>query len=248
MTEIRICHLYPELMNLYGDRGNVIALAQRCRWHGLEVEVVPVGLDEKPVLADFDIIFMGGGQDREQALICRDFEACKGRSLAEAVEDGAAVLAICGAYQLMGRYYMTSGGDRMPGLNIFEAWTEAGPRRLIGNAVVETDLFGEMATIVGFENHSGRTFLDRDAHPLGRVVRGYGNNGSDTTEGIVHKNAIGTYLHGSVLPKNPRLTDWLIRQALIRRNMPAELRDLNDRMEDLAHQAAIRRSGNYLGV
>lgn len=226
----------------------MIALAQRCRWHGLEVEVVPVGLGEVPTLAEFDIIFMGGGQDREQALICQDFEDCKGRSLDEAVRDGVSVLAVCGAYQLMGRCYITADGREMPGLGIFDAWTEAGQTRLIGNAVLETDLFGAVSTIVGFENHSGRTFLGPKAHPLGRVIRGYGNNGSDGSEGIILHSAIGTYLHGSVLPKNPRLTDYLIKQALIRRDGSAPLLELDDRLEERAHQAAVRRSASKLGV
>ncbi len=240
---VRLCHLYPDLMNLYGDRGNVIALAQRCRWRGLGVEVTAVGLGDRPELAAYDIVFMGGGQDREQELICHDFETVKGHSLGEAVEDGVALLAICGAYQLLGRYYLTSAGVQMPGLGILDAWTEAGRRRMIGNAVVESDLFTPPRTLVGFENHSGRTHLGSKARPLGRVLKGYGNNGEDGQEGLVYRNSVGTYLHGSVLPKNPWLTDWLIERALRRRYGEAALRPLDDRLEEVAHRAAVRRAG-----
>lgn len=244
---LRIAHLYPDLMNLYGDRGNVIALQRRCQWHGVGVEVVPVGMGDRPALIDFDIIFMGGGQDREQALICRDFEAVKGTSLAAAVEDGVAVLAVCGGFQLMGRHYLTRDGQRLPGLGILDAWTEAGQRRMIGNIVVESELDGQRRSIVGFENHSGRTYLGGGVRPLGRVVVGMGNNGEDGTEGLVHKHTIGTYLHGALLPKNPWLADWIIARALERRYGAAELRALDDALERRAHLAAVKRAEQTRG-
>jgi len=240
---ITLCHLYPTMMNLYGDRGNVLTLEQRCRWHGLEPQVVSVELEEKVDFTRFDIICIGGGQDREQMLIYQDFEQVKGQALQEAVEDHAVLVAICGGYQLMGQYYTTGAGERLPGLSIFDAWTEAGTDRLIGNVVIETKLLGQPQTLVGFENHSGRTFLGPKAVPLGQVRKGHGNNGNDSSEGIVYKNSIGTYLHGSMLPKNPDLADWLIARAVERRYGKVELQPLNNELEERAHDAVLRRFG-----
>lgn len=241
---IRICHLYPDMMNIYGDRGNVIALAQRARWHGLEPEVSAATLGEKVEFTGYDILVIGGGQDREQRLICADFAQVKGSSLAEAVQDGVALLAVCGGYQLMGRYYQTGTGEVLPGLGIFDAWTEASPDRMIGNEVIETELFGAPRTIVGFENHSGKTFLGPAARPLGKVLKGFGNNGQDKQEGVVYRSAVGTYLHGSVLPKNPHLADWLLSRALDRRyGGQVSLRTLDDELEQKAHAAAVQRVG-----
>jgi len=242
MPKIRVCNLYPEVLNIYGDRGNTIAVVQRARWHGLEVEVTDVTLGDRVDFRQFDILLIGGGQDREQRLIVEDFTRVKGSSLHEAVLDGLVVLAICGAYQLMGRYYQTADGEQLPGLSIFDAWTEAGPTRMVGNVVVETELFGEPRTLVGFENHSGRTFLGPTARPLGRVLKGHGNNGQDGREGVVYRNAIGSYLHGSLLPKNPHLTDWLLQRALDRRyGGEVQLGRLDDTIEERAHAAMVRR-------
>lgn len=240
---VTICHLYPDMMNLYGDRGNILTLEQRCRWHGLEPKLVDVFVGEKVDFTQFDLICIGGGQDREQKLICHDFEQVKGHALQEAVEDGVGLLAVCGGYQLMGHYYTTGAGERLPGLSIFDVWTEAGTTRMIGNVVIETSLFGPQQTLVGFENHSGRTFLGPQATPLGRVHKGNGNNGSDRTEGVVYKNSIGTYLHGSMLPKNPFLTDWLINRAVQRRHSSFQLKPLDNQLEERAHQAVLRRFG-----
>lgn len=240
---VTICHLYPDMMNLYGDRGNILTLEQRCRWHGLEPTVAYVSVGEKVDFTQFDLICIGGGQDREQKLICRDFEQVKGQALQEAVEDGVGLLAVCGGYQLMGQYYTTGAGERLPGLSIFDVWTEAGTTRMIGNVVMETSLFGPLRTLVGFENHSGRTFLGPQATALGRVQKGNGNNGSDRTEGVVYKNSIGTYLHGSMLPKNPFLTDWLINRAVKRRYSSFQLRPLDNQLEERAHQAVLKRFG-----
>ncbi len=238
---LSICHLYPDLMNLYGDRGNVIALVRRCEWRGIGVTVTPVGLGEKTDLARFDILFMGGGQDKEQRLICDDFQKVKGTALAEAVEDGAALLAICGGYQLLGHYYETGAGERLPGVGLIDVETRAGKRRMIGNVVVTSTLDGGRPhTLVGFENHSGRTYLGSRVHPLGHVCLGYGNNGEDGCEGVVYRNVIGTYLHGSLLPKNPWLADWLTRRALARRyGAGTGLGELDDGPEAAAHAAAI---------
>lgn len=239
---IRILSLYPEILNIYGDRGNLITLVQRARWHGLEPVVTEASAGEVVDFRRYDLVAIGGGQDREQKLIAADFKDAKGPSLAEAVREGVAVLAVCGAYQLMGKYYRTAQGEEIPGLGIFDAWTEAGPRRMTGDVVVETDLLGGTRTLVGFENHSGRTFLGPSARPLGRVLRGHGNNGEDGYEGIVHRSAIGTYLHGSLLPKNPHLADWLLQRALdYRYGGSVRLGRLDDEIEERAHRAMVRR-------
>lgn len=238
---LRICHLYPELMNLYGDRGNIIALVKRMEWHGLDpvVERVSVGQDD---LERYDLIFMGGGQDREQKQICVDFSRVKGGPLRDAVESGVPLLAICGGYQLVGKYYRAGTGEVMDGAGVLDAWTEAGNTRFIGNVVVESDLAGSRQTLVGFENHSGKTYLGPGVRPLGRVICGFGNNGADGFEGAVYKNAVGTYLHGSVLPKNPWLADWLISRALERRFGERLEGALDDSIEQAAHAAAIKRA------
>jgi len=242
-VRLRLLHLYPDVMNLYGDRGNVIALVRRCQWHGVACEVTEASIGVAADIPAFDIVFMGGGQDREQRLIAADFLQAKGPALREAIAGGAVVLAICGAYQLLGRYYRTGGGDTIEGLGVMDAWTEAGPRRFIGNVVVRSELSGVPRTLVGFENHSGRTFLGADLAPLGRILRGFGNNGADRHEGAVIGNCIGTYLHGSLLPKNPWLGDLLIERALRRRHGDVTLGELDDRLEALAHSAAMRRAG-----
>jgi len=240
---IRICHLYPELMNLYGDRGNVIALVRRAQWHGLQPVVEEVSLGTPLDPSAQDIIFIGGGQDREQRIICKDFSRVKGESIKEAVALGVSFLAICGGYQLLGKYYRTSAGEVLEGLGVLDAWTEAGTKRMIGNVVVESTLSGMPRTVVGFENHSGRTYLGEGARPFGRVLSGYGNNGQDGYEGAVVGNVIGTYLHGSLLPKNPWVADWLISKALERRyGEPLKEGELDDSIERIAHEAAIRRA------
>lgn len=241
---IHIGWLYPEYMNLYGDRGNIIVLTQRCRWHGLEPEVTQVRMGEAADFARFDLVVIGGGQDREQALIARDFVQGKAPSLADAIEDGLAVLAVCGGYQMLGKYFKTQAGELIRMSGILDLWTEAGRERMIGNCIIESDIFGETRTIVGFENHSGRTYLGKGLRPLGRVVKGHGNNGSDRTEGVVYRNTVGTYLHGSVLPKNPHLADWLIQRALDRRyGGQVKIGHLNDDLEMRAHEAIITRFG-----
>ncbi|HEY3314614.1 MAG TPA: glutamine amidotransferase [Bacillota bacterium] len=240
--QIRICHLYPDLMNMYGDRGNVIALRRRAEWHGLDPIVDEVSLDDRPDFLGYDIVFIGGGQDREQRLICLDFQRVKGSALAEAVEDAVALLAICGGYQLLGQYYQTANGEQVPGIGVLDLWTVAGKKRLIGNVIVETDAFGPLTTVVGFENHSGQTYLGQGLKEMGRVVLGYGNNGEDGGEGVVYRNTIGTYLHGSLLPKNPAITDHLLKQGLLRRYGQADLRPLDNSIETRAHEAAIRRA------
>ncbi len=238
---LAIAHLYPEWMNLYGDRGNVIALAQRARWHGLEVEVRQVQLTDR-LDSEWDLMFVGGGQDREQLAICRDLETDKGPVLKELVGEGRVILSVCGGYQLLGQYFRTGTGAVLPGINLIDAYTVAGDRRCIGDVIVESDISGGPRTLVGFENHSGKTYLGPGAQPLGKVLFGNGNNAEDGGEGAVQGTAYGTYLHGSLLPKNPWFADHLIRQALQRRYGPeAELTPLDDSAEERAHQAIIDR-------
>jgi CobQ-like glutamine amidotransferase family enzyme len=236
-----VAHLYPELMGIYGDRGNVLALARRASWHGHEVAVRHLLRGERPDLTAVDVLVLGGGQDKEQALVCEDLQGPLGRELRAVIEDGLVVLAICGGYQLLGHYYQPHRGDRLPGLSVFDACTVAGPERFIGNVVVSSPLLPAGAqTLVGFENHSGLTCLGPGCRPLGTVLRGKGNNGRDGTEGAVYRNCFGTYLHGPVLPKNPQLVDHLLTLALQRRYGSASLRRLDDRLELAAHRAAVR--------
>ena len=236
---LTICWLYGAAMNIYGDRGNVIALAERCRWRGIDAEVVEVGVGEPLEAGRYDIFFWGGGQDREQIAASADIQGAKGETLAREVEDGAPLLAVCGGYQLLGRYYRPHDAPELPGIGIFDAWTEAGPERFIGNVVVESP---ELGQLVGFENHSGLTWLGAGAEPLGRVVVGKGNNGQDGLEGCRYRHAIGCYLHGALLPKNPQVTDYLIRAALQRRYGVVELAPLDDSLEQTAHSTAMERA------
>jgi len=242
--EIRIGWLYPEYMNLYGDRGNIIVLERRARWHGLDPVITQVRLGETADFSQFDLLMMGGGQDREQSLIAEDFMTVKGASLGQAIHDGLVVLAVCGGFQMLGRYFRTRTGETIQFTGILDLWTEGSDERLIGNCIIESDIFGETRTIVGFENHSGKTYLGKGLRPLGRVIKGYGNNGADMTEGVLFKNTVGTYLHGSILPKNPHLADWLLQRALDRRYGGQVKRGtLEDDLEMRAHQAIIDRFG-----
>lgn len=241
---IHIGWLYPEYMNLYGDRGNIIVLEQRSRWHGLDPIITKVTLGQTADFHQFDLLMMGGGQDREQSLIASDFMSVKGSSLGEAIHDGLAVLAVCGGFQMLGKYFKTHKGETLRYTGILDLWTEGSSDRLIGNAIVKSDLFGPDRTLVGFENHSGKTYLGSGVRPLAKVVKGHGNNGKDQTEGVLFKNCVGTYLHGSILPKNPHLADWLIARAVERRHgTDVKLLTLPDELEERAHQAIIQRFG-----
>lgn len=229
-------------MNIYGDRGNIIALTRRAQWAGVEVEVRNLALGQTLDPREYDILFVGGGQDREQSLIADDLQKVKGGSIVEAVEDGAVVLAVCGGYQLLGKYFKTGEDVVLPGIGLFDAWTVAGNRRCIGDAVVECSFTGERRTLVGFENHSGKTYLGPAARPIGKVLHGFGNNAEDGFEGAVYKNAYGTYLHGSILPKNAWLTDHLIASALRRRyGQNIVLPPVDAGLEERAHRAVIAR-------
>lgn len=229
--------LYASTMNIYGDRGNVIALQRRAEWRGIPVEVREIGIAE-PIPRDVDCFFWGGGQDQEQIAVSDDLRGEKGRVLREAVEGGAALLAVCGGYQLLGHEYRPHDAAVLPGIGLIDAVSTAGPERFIGNVVIESQ-WGEL---VGFENHSGLTTLGPGVSPMGRVRVGRGNNGRDGTEGAIYRNAVGCYLHGSLLPKNPVLTDWLIARGLERRHGAVELDLLADDREMAAHASAVDRA------
>jgi len=230
--------LYGTKMNIYGDRGNVLAISQRARWRNIDVDVREIGFGE-PIPAEVDIFFWGGGQDQEQVAVSRDMQGEKADQLREAIDNGAAMLAICGGYQLLGHEYRPHNGEALPGIGLFDATSTAGPERFIGNVVVKTPRWG---TLVGFENHSGLTHLGDGVEPLGTIEVGRGNNGKDGTEGAIYRNAIGCYLHGALLPKNPTLTDWLIEAGLTRRYGTAEVIPLNDELERHAHATALARA------
>jgi CobQ-like glutamine amidotransferase family enzyme len=236
--------LYPDLMNIYGDRGNILTLLKRAEWHGYDAHVRELQRGPVEDMEDIDVFFFGGGQDREQALIYDDLREHKQQGLRRAVEDGAQVLAVCGGYQLLGHYYQTADSERYDGIGLLDVTTQAGKKRFIGDVVVEASIDTlTPRTLVGFENHSGRTFLGAGARPLGKVLHGKGNNGSDRTEGAVQGGIIGTYLHGSLLPKNPQLADYVIGKALRRRSgAAAELSQLDDSEELAAHGWILRRA------
>jgi CobQ-like glutamine amidotransferase family enzyme len=229
-------------MSVYGDRGNVLTLVRRAGWRGIDIEVRELSIGDTLDPHESDLIFFGGGQDREQAVVSPDFLEQKGAAVRLAVEDGAALLSVCGGYQLLGQSYTTIDGQELPGAGLFDVRSVPGSKRHIGNVLIETDLDGQARTLVGFENHSGRTYLSRGVQPLGRPVVGAGNNGEDGTEGAVYRNAIGCYLHGSLLPKNPWLADWLLAAALRHRTgEPVSLMPLDDRLEEQAHQSVAAR-------
>lgn len=243
--ELRLLALYPEQMNIYADRGNILFLQRRCEWRGIGFSYAAAGPGAAIDPAAHDLFYLGGGQDRDQRAVAADMVASKREALGAAVDDGAVLLAVCGGYQLLGHSYQLDE-ERLPGLGLVDLETVREPgERLIGNVAIEADLGGGQRTIAGFENHGGRTYLGADATPLGRVLEGFGNNGKDGLEGVRRGNLIGTYLHGPLLPKNPWLADHLIALGLERRygNKP-ELDPLDDRLElaaqDCAHQAALR--------
>jgi CobQ-like glutamine amidotransferase family enzyme len=238
--ELRLISLYPEQMNIYADRGNVIFLQRRCEWRGIDFRYAAVGIGAEFDPAEHDLIYIGGGQDRDQRAVAADLLASKREAITAALEGGAALLAVCGGYQLLGHSYEL-GAERIPGLGLADLRTVREPgERLIGNVTVEVDLGGGPRVLAGFENHGGRTYLGERAEPLGRVLRGHGNNGADGYEGVRFGNVIGTYLHGPLLPKNAWLADHLIELALARRSGGGEqpLEPLDDRLEQAAHEGA----------
>jgi CobQ-like glutamine amidotransferase family enzyme len=243
-VKIRVGHLYPEYLNIYADRGNIAVLARRAALRGHELDVTAISIGDEVRPGGHDLFYIGGGQDREQALIAPDLVA-KGPAVEAAVADGAALLAVCGGYQLLGRGYLGRHGDSMPGIGLFPHETVAGEKRMIGDVLLECELEpGERRTIAGFENHAGRTRLDAGAVPLGRVVAGFGNDGESGYEGVRVGRALGTYLHGPLLPRNPWLADWLLAQALAHATggQPPELAPLPDRLEAEAHRVSAQRA------
>ena len=240
---IRICHLYPDILNLYGDRGNTIALERRCAWRGIGCEVVELGAGQDADFEGFDLFFIGGGQDFDQHALMDDFGIGRAGSKAErlraAIEADVPVLAICGGYQLLGEHYVGADGARLEFLGVLPAYTEAGEGRLIGNIVFSADALDGAPDVVGFENHAGRTWLREGATPLGHVRCGHGNNGEDGTEGVAYRKVIATYSHGPLLPKNPAIADELLCRALARRGLVPELEPVDDALETRAHDAAI---------
>ena len=233
--------LYPDLMNIYGDRGNIQTLVERARWRGFDARVLELRKGETAGIEDVDVFFFGGGQDREQALVYEDLLEHKAVPLARAIAGGAAALTVCGGYQLLGRYYVTAEGENLPGIGLIDVRTEAGGVRCIGNVVVDAPGLGiDPPTLVGFENHSGRTYLGDGVEALGRVRSGSGNNGEDGLEGAVVGNIFGTYLHGSLLPKNPHLADLISLRGLQRRGISA-LAPLADGLELEAHRLIVER-------
>jgi lipid II isoglutaminyl synthase (glutamine-hydrolysing) len=245
MPQITVYHLYPDHLNLYGDRGNVLALLRRARWHGLSARLVPVRPGYKTCLKQCDILFMGGGQDTEQKMVCRDFQGRR-LELIDYIQQGMVILAICGSFQLLGRSYTAADGEEIPGMDLFNFHTDAGQKRMIGDIVTRCTFISPTRTLVGFENHSGRTILGPNLQPLGSVVKGYGNNGSDRTEGMIYKNVIGTYLHGALLPKNPWLADYLLQKALQYQGLNYRLPKMDNTLEDEAHQFIIHRCRSLL--
>jgi CobQ-like glutamine amidotransferase family enzyme len=242
---LRVCALYPELLNIYADRGNLLLLQRRCAWRGLGFELTSASLGDRVDPDAHDLFYLGGGQDRDQALCARDLVETKRDALHAAADRGAAILAVCGGYQLLGHSYAL-GDEELPGAGLVDLRTvrEDGPR-LIGNVAIEVDLpaagaAGGRRVLAGFENHGGRTYLGSAAQPLGRVLKGHGNTGASGSEGVRRDNVIGTYLHGPLLPKNAWFADWLIATALA---VEEPLEPLDDRLEDAAHAAARRAAG-----
>lgn len=242
--KLNIAHLYPDLLNLYGDRGNIQCFRKRLEWRGIDVEVTQYLQGDTIDFSDIDIVLLGGGSDREQEIVCKELLKLKD-DFKTYVEDGGVVLAVCGGYQLLGNYYMTKT-SRIEGLGILDIYTEWKPKRLIRNIILNSDLF--KTPIVGFENHGGRTYIGKH-QPLGKVFFGLGNTGKGDYEGVVYKNVIATYLHGPLLPKNPEVCDYLLTKALERRyKTDIKLEPLDDSMEHAANSYIVDRYSDKKNV
>lgn len=238
-TSIRVIHLYPELLNLYGDSGNILVLRRRMEWRGITCEVREVHVDERPSFVGADIVFIGGGSDREQKIVC-DRLLEEQSQLRSYVEDGGVVLAVCGGYQLLGHSYLM-GDEEVPGLSLVDLYTDRGSPRLVGNIAVRSRIATQ--PIVGFENHGGRTHLGSSVEPLGEVLVGQGNDGKTGYEGCLYRNVVGTYVHGPLLPKNPGVADWIIARALERQG-GVDLAPLDDTVELEANRVMLDRLMN----
>ena len=239
--ELNICHLYPDVLNLYGDRGNILCMRRRMEWRGIRCSVTEVPLGVQDDLSGYDLFFIGGGQDFEQQVLLEDLHRGKDREIRAAIEDGMTFLTICGGYQMLGSYYETHDGQRCDFVGALDLCTIGAKTRMIGNYMFRVPEALGGFTVVGFENHSGKTRLGPGVEPLGTVLAGFGNNGEDGTEGAHCKNVFGTYSHGPLLPKNPAFADLLILTALKRKYGSAELSPLDDTLEKAAHDEMCRR-------
>ena len=233
--ELKICHMYPDVLNLYGDRGNVMCMTRRLQWRGIEASVTKLPIGAGKSLSGFDLVFIGGGQDFEQQVLLEDLHRGKDREIISAIEDGVTFLTICGGFQMLGSYYETYDGKRCDFIGALDLCTIGSKTRMIGNYKFRCGPDAGGSVVVGFENHSGKTRLGSGVSPLGTVLAGYGNNGEDKTEGVHYKNVFGTYSHGPLLPKNPEFCDFLLKTALERKYGRAELEPLDDRAELFAH-------------
>ena len=241
--ELKICHMYPDVLNLYGDGGNIICMKKRLSWRGIDASVTKLPIGESAGLADFDIVFIGGGQDFEQEVLLDDLHRGKDKEIISAIEDGVVFLTICGGYQMMGSYYETYDGKRCDFIGAVDLYTVGSKQRMIGNYKFRCADDNGGSVVVGFENHSGKTYLGAGAKPLGSVIAGFGNNGEDGTEGVRRKNLFGCYCHGPMLPKNPAFCDLLLQTALERRYGAVTLDPLDDRAELAAHDEMCARLG-----
>ncbi|MGB9883341.1 MAG: type 1 glutamine amidotransferase [Microgenomates group bacterium] len=242
--KIIIGWLYPDLMSTYGDRGNVIALNYRLKSRGIKNEILPISINDDPELVLIaDLLFMGGAQDKQQEIVNKDLIENKGIFLKRKIEEETPGLYVCGAYQFLGKYYKAADGKVIAGLGIFDLYTESPgikAKRLIGDLIVQSPLFKDKK-LVGFENHTGRTFLGKNVSPFAYVLKGYGNNETEKTEGMIYKNSLGTYMHGPILPKNPEITDWLIKKAVeIKYQKKVKLKRLNDEIENKAREKILK--------
>lgn len=234
--ELTLAYLYPKLLNIYGDRGNVLTLLRRCEIRNIKLQISTFEIGEN-INKDYDVYFIGGGQDEQQIAVSEDIQTKK-TDIIRAIENNAVMLAVCGGYQLLGKYYRAHDGNEIKGIEALDLYTVAGNKRMIGNVIAKEIQSGN--TIVGFENHSGKTFLGKDLSPLAKILQGAGNNGEDGHEGVRYKNVFGTYLHGSLLPKNPYLADKIISLALEKKGFDPKLSLLDDELELFAHQKALK--------
>ena len=237
--ELNICHLYPDILNLYGDRGNVLCMRKRLLWRGIDANVEEVSIGQKLEASKYDLLFIGGGQDFEQEVLLPDLRGEKTQELISAIEDGLPVLAICGGYQMLGQYYKTWDGVQCDFTGALNLYTVGSKQRMIGNYMYTCDELG--TTVVGFENHSGKTYLGDGVKPIGKVLAGFGNNGEDGFEGARYKNVFATYSHGCLLPKNPQVADFMLKTALGRKYGAMELKPLDNSLETAAHDYMQKR-------
>lgn len=235
MYKLKICHLYPDILNLYGDRGNIICMSKRMEWRGIEAEVTGISVGDPLNYEDYDIFFIGGGQDFEQEVLLLDLASGKAQEITRAIEDEKVFLAICGGYQMLGQYYKTWDGKQCDFIGALDLYTVGEKERMIGNYMYQCGPEDEELVVVGFENHSGKTYLGSKVRPMGRVLSGFGNNGKDKTEGARYKNVFATYSHGPLLPKNPKLADLILKTALVRKYPGIDLAELDDTFENNAH-------------